>query len=227
MDVPYLPVLSQSWQTVHFKNKIITVKFVVLANIAVICSITNTASPWGPSLHDTLQHILASLNNNRMQKGVFLPNEEQKLYLCLTEKWSATATTKYIYYIHMPLYINIYGCIKPQPNWSSNEEWMRIWGKKYNQGGFFSTFSRHMLEQHNTALEPLQPWSWDLWQQLLLKWQTFSSRGFLTWTTRDVLFSCQLQKMHVSQEISRGSASDECHTLQQYRSLSSVSSPQN
>lgn len=96
-----------------------------------------------------------------------------------------------------------------------------LWGKKYNQGGFFSTFSRHMLEQHNTALEPLQPRSWDLWQQLLLKSQTFSSRGFLTWTTRDVLFSCQLQKMHVSQEISRGSASDECHMLQQYRSLSS------
>lgn len=149
MDVPYLPVLSQSWQTVHFKNKIITVKFVVLANIAVICSITNTASPWGPSLHDTLQHILASLNNNRMQKGVFLPNEEQKLYLCLTEKWSATTTTKYIYYIHMPLYINIYGCIKPQPNWSSNEEWMRTLRQKIQSRGFL----QHIFKTHFGAAQ--------------------------------------------------------------------------
>lgn len=105
MKVPYLPVLIQLWQTVHFKNRTITVKFVVLANIAVICSTTNTASPWGPSLHDTLQHILASLNTNRMHKRVHFTKWGTKTLFVLNREMKCNSNNKkYILYTYASVY---------------------------------------------------------------------------------------------------------------------------
>lgn len=49
----------------------------------------------------------------------------------------------------MPLYINIYGCIKPQPNWSSNEEWMRTLRQKTQSKGIL----QHIFKTHVGAAQ--------------------------------------------------------------------------